>query len=372
MGKMIPSRIGPIIETEDGYLAFYRMERCELYASKDFFQKPIAQYDVDLQSKIKEFSGEKFENKVALIKYIISQVTHAPIDENIINYLTEMFFDEECYVENDAYDGPKIHLHEFEISVNVNGHLQLKDGNDIIAESISPIYEKMGNSAYPRVACFNTIADMILSTEKDELAYCLIRTDLIDQLADYLKKVTEDAGNNAIYENKFNAIIDEKKETNISYEKNEIRINQGGKIIVIEGGDGVALEIHGETITVSRKGMRREIALSKSIEEAASKITSRVSEVMKPCGEKAKVIYVEKIKPGIKDFSKKTAKSIKDSCNEFKESESREDDDIKVVKPKRKKPKVEENNSSDSTKYTVLLSAVMTLIVILLLFIGGC
>lgn len=368
MCEVLRTKAGPVLKVTEGYIVMYRMESIELYDSLDFRVKPRDVCEVDISKKIVEFKDEAIQNKIALVRHLFKQVTADEIDKSILELITQVLFDDKCVCTLDELDGPKVIYPGYIVQINVDGKLEIASSNGrVLMESASSIYEKVLGSSVPRVVLFQTVAPLIIGLQDFKLLFYLLRTDVLDQFSDYIKQVTEQAQGNAIYEDAFNSICPNVEETHISYSKEGIRINQGGKIFVIDGGDGVALEINGNTVRVSRKGMRKDILSANSIEDASSKIAARVSEVLKPCGERAKTVYIERIKPTMKGFVDETVKYVKESA---------EDDDENTEKSRKKvRPQsrpMRNQGMGNSNLHSAMLAVVMFILIILLLFIGGC
>lgn len=263
-----------------------------------------------LLSKVSELRRESIANKETLIRYFSKQAAgqNHPVTDDFVKIVTQLLFSKRIYCEV-TNDGPVLHLEDYKLQLNGKGCLELIFDNDVQNPMQSMdvnIYKYLSSSSRPREVLFNVLVQM---ASKGAYALCkyLMLQSKIYEFADLLMKISAEAGENVVYKQKFEDNILNNKEVDqidIKRTDNCITINNKGKIIKIDGGDAIALTIDGDIITISSKGMKDDISKSKSLEEALNKVKTRVAEVVLPCGDKAKDLYLAKIKPVAGDFAK--------------------------------------------------------------------
>lgn len=264
-----------------------------------------------LTSKIVELRRETMENKETLIRYFAKQAAgnDHPLNEDFVRITTQLLFSKRIYSEV-THDGPVLYLEDYRLELDSKGCLQLvlrNNTQNVVIDAMGiNIYKYLGESTRPREVLFKVLVQMASKGAYPLCKYLMLKSKIYE-FADLLMKISEGAGDNAIFKQKFEEKIlgnESPDKINIKTENNCITINNNGKIIKIDNGDAVALTIDGDIITISSKGMKEDISKAKSMEEAVHKVKTRIAEVMIPCGSKAKTLYVTKIKPVAGDFAK--------------------------------------------------------------------
>lgn len=375
-GELICSITGPVVRYSDGmYLLIYNMKYLQLIADLHTPEVFVKRSEINFLDKKELFKSEGISNRETLIKYLIKDCCgdEYEVNERFVKSLSLILFDSTVRTEN-TLEGPIMYFNKYKLQLNAKGQAELLDTStgDILATSIPNIYKAISVSSSPEESCNNFLRTLFLNTKKSAVIDYLCRTDAVFEFARYIKQITIDAGDNAIYTNTFNESIMAGRtvdDTIIKVEGSSIRINNNGKIVIVDG-DALGFEIDNGVIKVSSKGLKKDIEKSRSLDEAVGKVTSRLVEVLRPCGEQARSVYEKKIKPQTKEFAKTVIADLKNE-----EKEARESKEANTGKSfnKRVEPKMTSKNNptpDDSTK-NLIIAACMFGVIVFLLIIGG-
>lgn len=249
------------------------------------------------------------EDQLDYIYNEFSSVANSDIPEDVLEFFASVLFDTRvlCSVST---AGPYINFGTCVVTLGENNGLVLKDvktGRTVGRPYAPDVYSTVKSSSVPREVVRAIVNKMLKSTNNLDYQKYMMYTSVMDEFADYIKIVSETEVDSKKVEVFNSTFIPERtpiEDISVTFRNGNLEINNNGKIIIIEGGDGIALSTKDGILTVSTKGLKKETINSKTFEEAMSKVAAKTLEVLRPCGSKAVTMYNSKIKPEMAKITK--------------------------------------------------------------------
>lgn len=393
---------------DNQYLTIENMLNVCLYKEIDKQETLIRRKSLSVTEYKELLTTGTSEDQLDFLYYELSDVTGEDISEDILEVFASVLFDTRIFCAVDT-GGPYIKFGDCYVSLGEGNILQLKDSKtgQLLGKPFnSDIYTVVGSSAVPREVTRVIIKRMLFSTNNSGYQKYILYTDVMNEFSDYIKAVTDtpiSKEKQQEFEEKVLPNDTPIDEVQITFKNGSLEINNNGKIIVIEGGDGLALSTKDGILTVSTKGLKKDTINAKTFEEAMQKVSTKTLEVLRPCGSKAVSLFKTKIKPEMVKLTKEVAKqsgaaleslsekgkslkekqveeknsprSFRNKENAYREEDYEDDEPIpkpKKIKPSKKATVPHATQGNEESPMVLYLTVGVMLLAIFLVALGGC
>lgn len=378
------SRFGPALELEDGYVILNALESISKVEDLEEARETTS-YPINQEEYKHLYSQGNTEDKEQFVTKLYEKFISKQGNETFLVAVASVLFDKRitCQVDN---NGPYIVMQNFIIRLNKLGHVVVytRDKGDVLGTTSTSVVELLRSSSLPRRVLVIQLADLFKTMNNPNLCYLLLRTDVLYTFSDFIKTFTDAEENERFIDEFEKNILKDKspEQVNITFDKGKITINNNGQIIVIDGGDGIALSTKDGKLIIQQNGLKKDLINLKSFEEAIAKVSAKTVAVLKPCGKKATELYEMQIKPKMAQLTK----DIVEEQRAARQEKHKQEDPYEGHKPSKsfnkkikqnRRPINEERQQPDNSGNTIdnvkmgLLFGGMIVIVILLLIIGN-